>query len=245
MSAALPITITGDLNSRVLATTAQSTAIANSDNSRWTTPNPGSGEEVFLWLESSVSGTNISSIDLSFEGFLSGTSADFSIWARDLVNRVWVRIGTIQRINTGADGIITRSITSNINNYISGGKLIWGVYESTSAQTLNIDRVGMVVNTFTPVSVTGVSVSPSTASIRIGGTQQLSATLAPANATNRTVTWSSSNTSIATVNSTGLVTGVAEGAATITATTQDGNKTDTSAVTVTFADAHYEAETAT
>jgi len=245
MSATLPLTITGNLNSKVVATTAQYTAIANSDNRRWTTPNPGTGDEVFLWLESSVSATNISSIDLSFEGFLSSSAADFSIWARDVVNRVWVRIGTIQRINTGADGIITRRITSNISNYISGGKLIWGIYESTSAQTLNIDRVGIVVNTSTPVPVTGVTISPATASIRTGGTQQLTATLAPTNATNKNVTWSSSNTSIATVNSTGLVTGVAAGAATITVATQDGNKTATSAVTVSCGDANYEAESGT
>jgi uncharacterized protein YjdB len=83
------------------------------------------------------------------------------------------------------------------------------------------------------VAVTGVSVSPTTATVGIGSTQQLSATIAPANATNQTVNWTSSNTAVATVNSSGLVTGVAAGTSTITATTADGNKTATSAVTVT------------
>jgi uncharacterized protein YjdB len=41
----------------------------------------------------------------------------------------------------------------------------------------------------------------------IGGTQQLAATIAPANATNQSVTWSSSNTADATVSAAGLVTG--------------------------------------
>jgi glycosidase len=83
------------------------------------------------------------------------------------------------------------------------------------------------------VPVTGVSVSPISASISAGLTQQLTATVAPSNATNQNVAWTSSNTSVATVNSTGLVTAVAAGAATITVTTEDGNKTATSAITVT------------
>lgn len=83
------------------------------------------------------------------------------------------------------------------------------------------------------VSVTGVSVSPTSASIAVSGTQQLTRTISPSNATNQTVTWTSSNTAIATVNSNGLVTGVAAGSATITVTTQDGNFTANSSITVT------------
>ncbi|WP_421876726.1 Ig-like domain-containing protein [Marinoscillum sp.] len=83
------------------------------------------------------------------------------------------------------------------------------------------------------VSVTGVSVSPASASIAVSGTQQLSATVAPTNASNQNVTWSSSNSSVATVNSSGLVTGVTAGSATITATTVDGSFTDNASITVT------------
>ena len=53
---------------------------------------------------------------------------------------------------------------------------------------------GVVVN----VAVTGVSVSPTTASVPAGGTTTLTATVAPSNATNKNVTWSSSNTAVAT-----------------------------------------------
>ncbi|MBD0255906.1 MAG: Ig-like domain-containing protein [Cytophagales bacterium] len=87
----------------------------------------------------------------------------------------------------------------------------------------------------TPVAVTGVSVSPATASIGVGATQQLTATVAPADATNKTVAWSSSNAAVATVSAGGLVTGVAAGTATITVTTQDGGRTATSTITVTAA----------
>jgi uncharacterized protein YjdB len=84
-----------------------------------------------------------------------------------------------------------------------------------------------------PVLVTGVTVSPTSQTINVGGTVQLVATVAPSNATNQNVTWSTSNASFATVSSTGLVTGVAQGSATITVTTVDQGKTATSAITVT------------
>ena len=82
------------------------------------------------------------------------------------------------------------------------------------------------------IPVTSVSVSPTTATLNIGGTQQLTATVLPANATNKSVTWSSSNTAVATVSTSGLVTAVAVGSATITVTTMDGNFTASCGVTV-------------
>ncbi|UPZ16944.1 Ig-like domain-containing protein [Flavobacterium humidisoli] len=91
----------------------------------------------------------------------------------------------------------------------------------------------VLTNTNAPiVAVTGVSVSPTTVTVGLGTTQQLNATIAPANATNQNVTWTSSNTAVATVNASGLVTAVAAGTATITVKTVDGNKTATSAITV-------------
>jgi endo-1,4-beta-D-glucanase Y len=83
------------------------------------------------------------------------------------------------------------------------------------------------------VPVTGVSMSPTSTSVAVGSTTQLTATVAPANATNKAVSWTSSNTSVATVNTSGLVSGVAAGTATITVTTSDGNKIATSVITVT------------
>ena len=83
-----------------------------------------------------------------------------------------------------------------------------------------------------PVAVTGVTLSPTTATLTVGETVTLTATVAPEGATDKSVTWSSSNTSVATVSNEGEVTAVAAGEATITVTTTDGAKTATCAVTV-------------
>jgi hypothetical protein len=73
------------------------------------------------------------------------------------------------------------------------------------------------------IAATGVEVTPATASLVVGATQQLSGAVQPTDATNKAITWTTSAPSIATVSSTGLVTAVAAGTATITATTADGN----------------------
>jgi len=83
--------------------------------------------------------------------------------------------------------------------------------------------------------VTGVILDKTSLNLTVGDTEVLTVTIAPANATNKNVTWSSSNTGIATVNN-GTVTAVAAGSATITVTTVNGGKTATCAVTVQAAD---------
>lgn len=80
-----------------------------------------------------------------------------------------------------------------------------------------------------PNKVKSVTVSPSSATVAVGATQQLTATVNPST-TGATVTWSSSNSSVATVSATGLVTGVNPGSATISASA--GGKTGRSAITV-------------
>lgn len=84
----------------------------------------------------------------------------------------------------------------------------------------------------TNVPVTGVTLNQSTAQLQVGQSVQLNATVAPSNATNKQVTWSVSGASIASVNQNGVVTGLAPGTTTVTATTVDGNKTASSTITV-------------
>ncbi len=86
----------------------------------------------------------------------------------------------------------------------------------------------------TTVPVASVAVSPATASVAVGQTVQLAATpkdSAGAALTGRTVMWASSNTSVATVSGSGLVTASVAGTATITATSE--GKSSTAAITVT------------
>ena len=93
---------------------------------------------------------------------------------------------------------------------------------------------GYVPTATTPgLPVTTVSISPATVTIAVGATSQLSKTISPSNATNQNVSWTTSNASVATVNSSGLVASVAVGTAIITVTTQDGSFKATSAITVT------------
>ena len=82
------------------------------------------------------------------------------------------------------------------------------------------------------VSVTGVSLDKTELSLTVGDTETLTATVAPANAANQSVTWASSAPSVATVDAAGKVTAVGAGTATITVTTVDGGFTATCAVTV-------------
>ena len=90
----------------------------------------------------------------------------------------------------------------------------------------------VVWGTCSAVAVTGVSLNETTLAMEVGGaTQTLTATVAPANATNQNVTWTSSNTGVATVED-GVVTAVAAGTATITVTTEEGSFTATCDVTV-------------
>ncbi|EST55604.1 hypothetical protein T458_07720 [Brevibacillus panacihumi W25] len=84
-----------------------------------------------------------------------------------------------------------------------------------------------------PVPVTKVTLTPQTLTLTVGEeSATLQATITPSNATNRAVSWSSSNPSVAAVDATGKVTAKQAGQATITVTTADGNKTASSEVTV-------------
>lgn len=83
------------------------------------------------------------------------------------------------------------------------------------------------------VRVSGVSVSPADgAMVKVGETLQLSATVTPDNAFDKSVTWSSDNEPVATVSADGLVTAVSSGVATITVKTTDNSKTASVVITV-------------
>ena len=114
--------------------------------------------------------------------------------------------------------------------YYSGSSFT-STYNSTSETIYLYEKVDGTAPT--PVAVIDVTLDKETMALEAGKTNTLQATVSPADATNKKVTWSSSDETVATVSSTGVVTGVAAGEATITVTTEDGGKTASCVVTVT------------
>ena len=82
------------------------------------------------------------------------------------------------------------------------------------------------------IPVTGVTLNKTSLGLTVGGSERLTATVTPNDATDKSVTWASSNTAVATVDANGTVTAVSAGTATITVTTADGAKTAACTVTV-------------
>jgi len=94
-----------------------------------------------------------------------------------------------------------------------------------------VSMIGCGEKTAPTIYVKSVSVTPSSISLTEGESSKLTATISPSDATNQSVSWSSSNSSIASVNN-GDVSAIKAGTATITATTVDGGKTASCSVTV-------------
>ena len=153
-------------------------------------------------------------------------------------------VGTVYNQQLAAENTPTQwSVTSGplpagltLNgNTISGTPTTANTYKFTVTATNNSGsdskEFTLTINP-APVLVTGVTLAPTSLSLFTGDTAPLTATVQPADATNKTVNWSSSDEAVATVDSTGKVTAVGAGKATITVTTADGSHTATCTVTV-------------
>ncbi len=102
---------------------------------------------------------------------------------------------------------------------------------ATLAANTNIKSEVIVKVTAKTIAVTGITLDKTNATVKVNSTIELKATITPSGATDKTITWTSSNKNIATVSSSGVVTGVKEGNATITAKSSNG-KTATCAISV-------------
>ena len=137
---------------------------------------------------------------------------------------------------TGTSDLVILTFSCKVDDGTTGTKTVSikeVVLIDQSVEDMPFNVTGADVNvTAAPVSVTGVTIDE-TLSVNIGQTKTPSFTVAPAEATNKTVSFTSDNPAVATVNATtGEVTGVKKGTATITVKTADGNFTDTCTVTV-------------
>lgn len=160
-----------------------------------------------------------------------GQNASFTVEANgDSLSYQWQQSadnGTNWNNISGAtsNSYTTDAATLEMNNYQ------YQCVVSNSAGSVTSSAATLTVNAAT-VPVTGVSLTPASLSLFTGDTATLTATVQPSNATNKKVTWSSNAPGVATVDSSGKVTAVAPGTATITVTTEDGNYTATCTVTV-------------
>ena len=151
----------------------------------------------------------------------------------DIANCRWV-------YNTNATKIGTEA-SSYPNKFNSNGEQITLKANTPGTYYLHVLTVDKGENVTETVSeaitlrqlVTGITLNQTSATITEGETLQLTATVTPNNASNKTLKWSSNNTGVATVSTNGLVTAKTPGTATITVEAQDGsNKTATCSVTV-------------
>ena len=107
----------------------------------------------------------------------------------------------------------------------------------------NRQNVTITFTIDTSVAVTGISLSQPSLTLDVGGTYNgFVVDITPSNATDKSVTWSSDNEKVATVDADGAITAVAPGTANITVTTTDGGKTATCAVTVNKLDSEITTE---
>lgn len=122
---------------------------------------------------------------------------------------------------------VSGKLTATVKG-INPGTCYIKVVSQDSLKTAN-----SVVVIVSPVAIDGVSLSPGTANLKLSGQVTLKATITPANATNKSLTWSSDNTLVASVDNNGKVTANSTGTATITVSASNGEKTAACTVTVT------------
>ncbi len=158
----------------------------------------------------------------------------------------WHKADPVDEYEIRRNNLLFKNYTKNRNPFIDFPEwvdFIWGTatYDGRYYQSYNSTPTGYanpstdVINGYkTDIPVTGISLDKSSLTLNENETYSLTATVTPEDATNKEVTWTSSNTDVATVSDSGLVTAVSAGSATITVTTKDGGYSATCNVTVTY-----------
>ena len=152
---------------------------------------------------------------------LRGEQTDIDIWS------------TWPTLTTTAQTYGPYQFTCTNNGVLSNSTFTMAFYLARGViSDVWIDNVIVKDITTGVATANGVSISPSRLSLTTGQTGQLTRTIAPSNASNQSVTWTSDNTAVATVNSNGVVSAVSTGTAIITATSADGGFTSKATVSV-------------
>ena len=212
----------------VIDTKSEYSEMPNADNTEKNFDVATPGEYRYFRLEISNNRGNGGAMQLSemrlfkYAGFGQGTSyGNITVTPGTAASELTV---ALRNENASAD---TYTLTATVGS---------GTYTfSKSGITFENGKYYDIRVPMNPKKVSSISLNKTSASLLIGGTVTLSvSSVSPSDAVDKTVTWSSDKTSVATVNATtGVVTAVAAGTATITATANDGSgKTATCSVTV-------------
>lgn len=212
------------------ATESYGRFLYNVSNPRFTTYISDSSASMLLpGLYKSGSATPVYPTAISFSSSTKtiaiGEAIDFSTMLQFTPSDTNQKDVTWNSTNTSVATVSNKGLVTGV---IAGSTTITATAKDVSGN----DLVATCNVTVKAISVTGVSLDVTSTEMSIGGTKTLTPTISPSNATNKNVTWTSSNTSVATVSG-GVVTAKAAGSATITVKTVDGNKTATCSVTVT------------
>ena len=144
---------------------------------------------------------------------------------------------TVNGTNNPSQNVTWSSSNTSVAT-VSGSGLVTAKSTGTVTITATSEQDGTKAGTCTvtvsdsAVHVTGVSLNKNSSTIYVGASEPLTATVSPNNASDKSVSWDSSDPSVATVNSSGVVTGIAVGNSTITVTTTDGSYKATCSITV-------------
>ncbi|AFM43194.1 Ig-like domain-containing surface protein [Desulfosporosinus acidiphilus SJ4] len=194
-----------------------------------------------------VKGIALGSANITAKSDDGGLSAACAVTVQTGVTKI-VLSKTTDTINVGNNDTLVAAITpGNATNQA----VTW---KSSNPSVATVDQNGKVVAVKTGTTVIsvatqdgnkvascqvtvpnlakGISVNPDITTVNIGVTKTLSVTFRPSDTTDKKVTWSSDNPSVATVDAYGRVKGIAEGSANITATSEDGGFTSTCALLV-------------
>ncbi len=150
------------------------------------------------------------------------------------VDATYTLVPTVLPLNAADKGVTWTSSNTAVAT-VSGTGLVKGVKAGTVTVTATArDGSGFTAacTVYVGPNIVAVELSSTAVPLPLGQRYTLVPTFTPLGAPNKTIAWTSSNPDVATVSETGVVTSVALGTATITATTQDGGKTATCVVTV-------------
>lgn len=131
---------------------------------------------------------------------------------------------TVTSNNNSKSNIVSNMISSVQSNQV--------ITSNRVSNTTSNNKPSNTTSNSTKVSVQGISITNSSQTMTVGENVRLNTVITPSNATNKGITWKSSNPSVATVDSNGVVTTKAQGTALITAATVDGNKHANAGITV-------------